>query len=335
MKCISKSILFLLFLVSGINLFAQRTLIDVSLQPSEILIGQQAVLSLTVTSDPDRPVQIVLPVDTLMRGIEVLAYSPVDSAIIENNRLVIKQDILITSFDSLLYLLPPIQVIDGTDTIASQQVALKVSTVPVDVENPENFHDIKDVWKPPFVLADYLPDRMLVMGVLLVIFLICVVGYIIQRKRNQQPLIPVRTEPLLPPHEQAVKELNELKKLKLWQQGRHKEYYTQLTDTLRRYIEERFGTNAMEMTSSEILDVMRYETEYKAAQDNLAQILRLADLVKFAKLHPLPDENDLSMVNAYLFVNQTKIEEVPKPEEEEKPEEGEDEVEGTNNSKED
>lgn len=334
MKCITKSILFLLFLISGMSVFAQRTLIDVTLQPSEILIGQQAVVSLTVTSDPDRPVQIVLPTDTLMRGVEVLAYAPADSSIIENNRLVIKQDILITSFDSLLYLLPPIYVIDGTDTIPSNQVALKVSTVPVDLENPENFYDIKDVWKPPFVLADYLPDRMLVMGILLFIFLICVVGYIIQRKRNQQPLIPIKMEPKLPPHVQAAKELDELKQLKLWQQGRYKDYYTQLTDTLRRYIEERFGTNAMEMTSGEILDAMRYETEYKSVLDNLSQILRLADLVKFAKQHPLPNENDLSMVNAYLFVNQTKIEEVQKAAEQKDAEEREDDVEAPNNSKE-
>ena len=69
----------------------------------------------------------------------------------------IKQNILITSFDSALYLLPPLIVIDQGDTISSNQVALKVSTIPVDTDNPEEFYDIKDVWKPPFVLADYYP----------------------------------------------------------------------------------------------------------------------------------------------------------------------------------
>ena len=89
-----------------------------------------------------------------------------------------------------------------------------------------------------------------------------------------------------------------------------KEYYTLITDTLRKYIEERFGINAMEMTSGEILDLIRKNSEAQSVYDNLRQILQLADFVKFAKMNPLPDENDLSMMNAYLFVNQTKEEEM-------------------------
>jgi hypothetical protein len=69
----------------------------------------------------------------------------------------------------------------------------------------------------------------------------------------------------------------------------------------------------MEMTSGEILDLIRKNSEAQSVYDNLRQILQLADFVKFAKMNPLPDENDLSMMNAYLFVNQTKVEEVPEP----------------------
>ena len=83
-----------------------------------------------------------------------------------------------------------------------------------------------------------------------------------------------------------------------------------ITDTLRKYIEERFGINAMEMTSGEILELIRKNSEAQSVYDNLRQILQLADFVKFAKMNPLPDENDLSMMNAYLFVNQTKEEEM-------------------------
>ena len=68
--------------------------------------------------------------------------------------------------------------------------------------------------------------------------------------------------------------------------------------------------NAMEMTSGEILDLIRKNSEAQSVYDNLRQILQLADFVKFAKMNPLPDENDLSMMNAYLFVNQTKEEEM-------------------------
>ena len=248
MKLIKKSILFLVAAASlvGGRAYAQRPLIDVAIDSAAILIGEQTTLHLTVTADKDRPVQIVIPNDTLMTGVEVLNLSKADSTEIENDRLVIKQDVLITSFDSSLYLL-----------------------------------------------------------------LICVIAYIVKRIRAKKSLIPFKKEePKLPPHEQAIKELDEIKQQKLWQQGRSKEYYTLITDTLRKYIEERFGINAMEMTSGEILELIRKNSEAQSVYDNLRQILQLADFVKFAKMNPLPDENDLSMMNAYLFVNQTKEEEM-------------------------
>ena len=198
-------------------------------------------------------------------------------------------------------------VVDGSDTIASNQVALKVSTVPVNVDKPEEFFDIKNIWNPPFVLSDYYP---IIFGILLALALAALAWYIFKRMREKRSLIPFKKpEPQLPPHEQAIKELDEIKAMKIWQQGRNKEYYTMITDTLRRYIVGRFGINAMEMTSAEILEMIHKNTEAQSVYDSLAQILSLSDFVKFAKMVPLPDENDLSLMNAYLFVNQTKIEE--------------------------
>lgn len=311
MKVIKKSILFLVMAASlaGGKAYAQKTLIDVAIDSAAILIGEQTTLHLTVTADKDRPVQIVIPNDTLMAGVEVLNLSKPDSTEIENNRLLIKQDVLITSFDSSLYLLPPLKVIDGVDTVYSNQVALKVTTIPVNTDKPEEFNDIKDIWKPPFVWADYYP---IIYGVLLALFLICLIAYIIKRLRAKKSLIPFKKpEPKLPSHEQAIKELDEIKQQKLWQQGRGKEYYTQITETLRKYIVDRFGINAMEMTTGEILDLIRKNTEAQSVYENLKQILQLSDFVKFAKMNPLPDENDLSLMNAYLFVNQTKVIEAP------------------------
>lgn len=315
MKLIKKGILLLALagaFLSGGKAYAQQTLVDVRIDSAAILIGEQTVLHLTLTTDKDKDVRLVIPQDTLMAGVEVLAIPKADTTLIDNDRLVIKQDLLVTSFDSSLYLLPPFMVIDGTDTVYSNQVALKVSTVPVNADKPEEFYDIKEVWKPAFVLADYYPW---IFGVLLALFLICVIGYILQRIRNKKPIIPFRKpEPKLPPHEQAIKELDEIKQQKLWQQGRNKEYYTMITDTLRRYLVERFGINAMEMTSGEILDVIRKQQEATSVFESLKQIMQLSDFVKFAKMNPLPDENDLSLMNAYLFINQTKVETVAEPE---------------------
>ena len=316
MRYINKGILFIAIVLSflqGTKLYAQQTLIDVSIDSAAILIGEQTVLHLTVTTDNGKNVIVPIPNDTLMTGVEVLNIAKADTTVIDNNRLLIKQDILVTSFDSSLYLLPPFKVIDQTDTIYSNQVALKVSTIPVSIDKPDEFNDIKDTWDPRFVLADYY---LLIYGVLFACFLICLIGYILKRLRNRQSIIPFKKqEPKLPPFEMAMKELDEIKQQKLWQQGRNKEYYTLLTDTLRKYMVNRFGINAMEMTSGEILELIRLESEANSSYNSLKQILELADFVKFAKLHPLPDENELSLMNAYLFVNQTKVVEVASPEE--------------------
>ena len=109
----------------------------------------------------------------------------------------------------------------------------------------------------------------------------------------------------------ALQELDKLKTSKLWQKGQEKDYYTGLTDILREYIDGRFKIDAPEMISDDIIAAVHLATDTKSATDGLAQILKLADLVKFAKYTPFADENDLSLVNAYLFVNQTKIEERP------------------------
>ena len=94
-----------------------------------------------------------------------------------------------------------------------------------------------------------------------------------------------------------------------------------MTDILREYIERVFNANSMEMTSEEILEYLRnLRSEHKTAYLGLQQILRLADLVKFAKFNPTPDEHELSLSNSYLFINETKVEE-PKPLEEQKKDE--------------
>ena len=110
----------------------------------------------------------------------------------------------------------------------------------------------------------------------------------------------------MPAHVRAISELDKLKAEKIWLQGREKEFYSKLTDILRTYIFEREGINAMEMTSGEILNEIRKITEVESVYENLKQILSTSDLVKFAKYKPYPDENDLSLVNAYFFVNQTR-----------------------------
>ena len=111
------------------------------------------------------------------------------------------------------------------------------------------------------------------------------------------------------PHQKAMKEIEQIKADKMVSSENPKEYYTKLTDTLRRYIEERYGFSAMEMTSSEIIDRLM-QTDQQSL-DELRQLFMTADLVKFAKYSTMINENDANLVNAIDFINQTKQENQP------------------------
>lgn len=128
----------------------------------------------------------------------------------------------------------------------------------------------------------------------------------------------MRKEPELPPHVKAMSELEHIKQEKLWQQGREKDYHTRLTDVLRIYLHDRFGLNALEMTTAEILDVLYSIPEAQVVYHQMKQVMELADFVKFAKFLPVPEENEQSMMNALLFINTTKLEEIVPDEEEKK-----------------
>ena len=309
MKLRNNTIFWFLFLASlqGMRLYAQQTIVEVKIDNADLMIGEQTMLHLSVTSNKDKQVLIPLPGNRLMEGVEVLNILPPDTTDIKNNRITIRYELVITSFDDTLYLLPSFMAIDGADTLKSNRVALKVSAPDVDLEHPEEFFDIKEIWRPRFVLADYYA---LIYGVLCTLFLICVAGYFLQRMRNRPKQEKAIAEgPKLPPHEQAMKELREIRERKLWQQGLNKAYYSEVTDTLRRYITARYGEPAMEKTSSEILEILRnVEPGNKEVNELLKQILHLSDFVKFAKLQPIPDENEITMFNANLFVDKTKQE---------------------------
>jgi len=291
-----------------------QTVVKATIDSTSILIGQQTKIHLEIAADKNQPVQVPMISDTLMNGVEVLNISKIDTIDIGNDRMQMKYDYLITAFDSALYLLPPFKVISGTDTAYSAELALKVSTLPVDTVS-KKFYDIKGVRTPKFVLMDYLPFALLILAILA---LAALAVFIIYRLLNKKSLVSFKKEePYIPPHIRAIKELDAIKEAKLWQTGRIKEYHSEITDTLRKYIQERFGVGAMEMTSGEILtDITKY-SEADGAYDNLKQILILADFVKFAKYKSLPDENEVSMMNAYLFVNTTKKEELPAEEKKE------------------
>lgn len=319
----SLHIIFTLLLLIGIGYtsYAQKASVQATIQPTEIKIGEQALINLKVIAPKDMRIAFPIYEKEIVPGVEVITMLPPDT-VIENNVITMNFKYIVTSFDSTLYHIPSIPIFDGTDTILSNSFGLKVilpelsdstlaylerlnkgETDSIDF-NQLQIRDIKPIQKPPFVWTDYLWILWFLLGVILIIGLIGVVIFLILRKKKKGYIF---TPPVvLPAHVRALEALEKLKEERIWQQGREKEFYTKLTDVLRVYIEERFGINALEMTSGEILEKIEQIPDSDSVCENLKQILSTSDLVKFAKFKPYPDENDKSMSNSYLFVNETR-----------------------------
>lgn len=305
------------------SLWAQKATANATIEPHEILIGQQAIISVQAIAPKGR--QIVFPIfnDSIVNGIEVLGM-PKPDTLYNHEVMTITQKYVVTSFDSALYHVPFIPVIDGKDTIRTNDLGLKVITPALSEEtntylehlknNPNDsiefsklgVKDIATVQTPPFVWQDYL--MYIVLGILVLVLIVGVILAIYFYKKKKAKGYFFKPVVIKPPHVIALDALNHVKGEKLWQQGREKDYYTELTDILRQYIEDRYHVNVFEKTSDEILQIMHNMIETDSSVDSLEQILKLSDLVKFAKYKPFPNENDLSLVNAFLFVNQTKRE---------------------------
>jgi hypothetical protein len=145
----------------------------------------------------------------------------------------------------------------------------------------------------------------------LVILLVALVYYLYIRLKDNKPIISkIRIIRHVPPHQKAMKEIQRIKADGIGQSGDQKEYYTRLTDILRTYLDERFGINAMEMTSGEIIEQLR-QVEDQSKFEELKQLLETADLVKFAKFSTMLNENDRDMANVVEFIQTTKREDVP------------------------
>ena len=149
---------------------------------------------------------------------------------------------------------------------------------------------------------------------ILMLVLLALAYYLYLRLRDNKPIIThIRVVKRLLPHQKALQQIEQIKADKMVASENSKEYYTKLTDTIRKYIEERYGFNAMEMTSSEIIDHLM-ATQDENALSELRHLFLTADLVKFAKYSTLINENDANLVNAIDFINQTKLENEPQEE---------------------
>ena len=274
--------------------------VTAKIDPIEMMIGEQAEVTLTVQAGEGAQVQwpMLQPRQQLTEGVEVIATRQAAA-----NTFVIT----LTSFDGNLYHLPPFKVKVNGKEQATNELALKVVEVEVDTTKLDKYFGPKPIQDNPFLWSDWAPAFWLSVMMLV---LLAVGYYLYLRLRDNKPIIThVKIVKRLLPHQKAMREIEQIKADKMVTSENQKEYYTKLTDTLRKYIEERYGFSAMEMTSAEIIDRLM-QTDQQAL-DELRQLFMTADLVKFAKYSTMINENDANLVSAIDFINQTKLENQP------------------------
>lgn len=284
--------------------------VEASIDNIEMLVGQQAHVTLKALSKENSKVEFPTfqPSQYVTPGVEVLNCQPQEDKEADNGFVEKSMVYTLTSFDDTLYYIPPLTVkVDGKP-YKTKSLALKVLTIEVDTTHVDQFFPPKGVQENPFLWSDW--SSIFWFSVLLLI-LSALTYYLYVRLRDNKPIIThIRIVKRLLPHQKAMKEIEQIKADKMVTSENPKEYYTKLTDTLRKYIEERYGFNAMEMTSSEIIEKLMATQDQKSL-DELRHLFTTADLVKFAKYSTLINENDINLVNAIDFINQTKLDNVP------------------------
>ena len=283
-----KKLILILFLTHSI-VSAQ---VIANLDTNNILIGDH--ITFTIEGEIDKDSEWPIFTDSI-GNLELLSASKIDSTPTENGwRL--KQDFILTQWDSGFYHIPSISVGNEKTT------AFVVTVNTINLEEDSEAKDIKGPIDAPLTFSEVLPFLLAFIGLVIIGLLI----YFLIRYLNQQKQIkytPVKPLIVIPPFEIALKHLEELKIKKKWQNGEIKSYYSDLSEIVRTYIEDGLHTPAMEMLTDDIIDRLKAR---KIETAQLSILLNTADMAKFAKAKPSNAENELAITFAFEFIHQTK-----------------------------
>lgn len=313
------SILLILILKTSL-VQGQGARVEASLDTSMMLIGDHVEFALSANVPNDARVSFPPLMDTLVDKIEIIRDLPFDT-ILEEGRKTIRKPYIITSFDSGSYEIKPYRIAvsygnNRMDTLRTNPVYLGVTTFNID-STANAIADIKKPIETPLTFKEFLNEYAIYAGLIIfVLALIFTLWWYFKKQQKQKAAMPEKTKPSEPPHVIALRELEELQGRKLWQKDKIKLHYSILSDIVRKYLEHRFEVPAMENTTGYIESYLKkhniLDTEnHKKVSD----ILEMADLAKFAKFAPLPDDNSRTMDYAYQLVISTK-EQIVEPEQE-------------------
>lgn len=299
--------------VSALNLSAAPVTVKAKLDSVNLLMGKLTTLHLEVVQDKDKPGGFPMFSTPPANGyygvcgdsVELRSSFRRDTLELGSGRVQINYSVPVQAFDSGYYQLPEFVYVSAGDTARSNRVSLKVMPVAVGENDP--IADYRGVEEPEDKsVFDNVPDWMIDYWWIIILLAIAIGAFLWawRRYRKEGRILPKKPEPT--PYETAITSLNRLKNRKLWENGMEKEYFTELTEILRVYLDGRFGINAMEMTSRQIMETLTDNPDVKDKRGYIRQILSIADFVKFAKVRPLPDDNIAAFDNAVKFVEETK-----------------------------
>lgn len=303
-----RNILLFIFLLGVFGAAAQIAppRVNLTLSRDTILLGDQITLSVEIDKDVAQDVRVPEFKDGKMSEfIEVIGTPTLDTISSEGRQMKLRLNYTITSFDAGDYSLKDYSIVSGVDpnfdTIrATNEAILHVTTFEIDTTKQQIF-DIKRPMDTPLTWAEAQP--YVLWGLLgLVVLGGLIYGVIWYMRRRREAL---ENRPRDPMHVVALRELEELHSKKLWQSGKTKEYFSELTDIVREYIEGRYAVEAMEMTSAEIIAAMK-EINNDKLITTLRTMFEVSDLVKFAKMSPDGTECETAYFDAYYYVEQTK-----------------------------
>ena len=281
-----------------------------------IRIGDRVMLTIEVEKDVMQ--QIVFPTfnfskegeDAGLESVEVVNDFEVDTLATEGRRERLRKRYEMAIFDEGIYNMGKAQVLyldkNIVDTLfGAKEEQVVVLTMPIDT-TMTTVRELKPQKRLKWHPAEHIGYIGIGLGVL---SLLALAVYLLARylgKRGKSIADLFKPAPLPPAHIVALDALERLHNEKLWQNNKHKQYYSALSDILRTYLDGRFEVGAMEMTTDEIVAALReVEIEQKQKME-LLSVLRDADLVKFAKMIPEAEENESAYHRAFYFVENTK-----------------------------
>ena len=285
------------------------------LSRDSILIGDQIEWTIDLQLAPGEAVRISKPGPEPVPGVEALGEITLDTLSAKNGTLALRGHVTLTSFDSGSYVLPPLHVLlaraDGSiDTLEYAGPHLEVNTIPIDTATFQPY-DIKGQIRYPLTFKEVIP--WIGLAALLAALVWLAIRWIRLRRQNRDFFgKPVVKDP---PHIVALRSLEKTRSQKLWQTGRQKQFYTQVTDALRQYIADRYGIAALEQTSAEMFRELCEKDIDPALTEKLKDLFTTADFVKFAKHTASDQENENAVPTAIRFVNETYMNDIQKEEE--------------------